>query len=181
MTEYPEMITEMIKRAESRELRHFDLSSFMSDKRLKDVFGQIDRAMTFFSVYVSMEHLEEDLWEDSRYTDKEKLHLCSRVEEEARKYWWNRNREHLKIIDERMESLKNDPEYRDMKEGDLRDKIIEDLNQEVYPIAIELVKEEYQGFYEDEWEEYPPTFSSMTAAIILSLIEKKPSGSPSQI
>ncbi len=41
-----------------------------------------------------------------------------------------------------------------MKEGDLRDKIIEDLNQEVYPIAIERVKEEYQEFYEDEWEAY---------------------------
>jgi hypothetical protein len=53
-----------------------------------------------------------------------------------------------------VESLKKDPVYKDMKEGDLRDKVIEDLNREVYPIAIERVKEEYQELYEDEWEEY---------------------------
>jgi hypothetical protein len=150
---HPEIIAELIK-AQADKLRPFSLSSFFSDKPLEEVFQKIDRTMQFFSVYVFMERLEEDLWEDDRYMDKEEVHLCSRVEEEARKYWWERNREHLKLIDERVESLKNDPEYRDMKEGDLRDKVIEDLNQEVYPIAIELVKEEYQEFYEDEWEEY---------------------------
>ena len=41
-----------------------------------------------------------------------------------------------------------------MREGNLRDKVIEDLDREVYPIAIERVKEEYQWMYEDEWEEY---------------------------
>jgi len=101
-----------------------------------------------------MEPLEDDLWEDNRYTEKEEVHLCSLVEAEARKYWWDRNREHLKLIDKRVESLKKDPEYKDVKEGDLRDKVIEDLNQEVYPIAIKQVKEEYQELYEDEWEEY---------------------------
>ena len=101
-----------------------------------------------------MEHLEDELWEDTRYTDKEEVHLCSRVEEEVRKCWRDRNRKHLELIDERLEALKNDPEYKDMKEGDLRDKIIDDLNRQVYPIAIERVKEEYQEFYEDEWEEY---------------------------
>lgn len=154
MSEYPEIITELIKRAESDEVRHFDLSSFMSDKSLEDVFGKIDKTMEFFSVYAFMEPLEDDLWENSRYAEKERVLLCSRVEEEARKYWWDRNREHLELIDERVESLKKDPAYKDMKEGDLRDKVIEDLNREVYPIAIERVKEEYQELYEDEWEKY---------------------------
>ena len=154
MPEYPEIITEMTKKAQSDGLRPFNLSSFMSGPSLEDVFKKIDKTMNFFSVYVSMDHLEDDLWEDSRYVDKEEVHLCSRVEEEARKYWSDRNRKHLELIDERLESLKNDPEYKDMKEGDLRDKIVDDLNREVYPIAIERVKEEYQEFYENEWEEY---------------------------
>jgi hypothetical protein len=154
MPEYPEIITEMIKKAQSDGLRPFNLSSFMSGPSLEDVFEKIDKTMNFFSVYVSMEHLEDDLWEDSRYADKEEVHLCSRVEEEARKYWSDRNREHLKLIDERYETSKQDPKYKDMKEWDLKDRIIEDLNQEVYPMAIERVKEEYQEFYEDEWEEY---------------------------
>ena len=154
LTEYPEIITELIKKAQSYELKHFDLSSFMSGKSLEDVFEKIDKTMEFFSVYVFMESLEDDLWEDNRYAEKEKVLLCSRVEEEARKYWWDRNSEHLKLIDERVESLKNDPEYKGMKEGDLRDKVIKDLDREVYPIAIERVKEEYQELYEDQWEKY---------------------------
>ena len=154
LTEYPEIITEMTKKAESHELRQVDLSSFMSGPSLDHVFEKIDKTMTFFSVYLSMKHLEDELWEDSSYAEKEKVELCSRVEEEAIRYQWDRNREHLKLIDERYETLKQDPEYEDMKEGDLRDKVIKDLNREVYPIAIEQVKEEYQEFYEDEWEEY---------------------------
>ena len=154
MPEYPEIITEMTKKAESHELRHFDLSSFMSGPSLEDVFEKIEKTMTFFSAYIAMEHLEDELWEDTRYAEKKKVELCSRVEEEARKYWSDRNREHLKLIDERYETLKEDPKYKDMKEWDIKDRIIEDLNQEVYPIAIELVKEEYQEFYGEEWEEY---------------------------
>ena len=114
---------------------------------------EIDKDMKFFSVYIFIERLEDDLLEDDRYTEKEEVHLCSRVETEARKYWWNRNRKHLKLIDERVESLKNSPEYQGMNEWDLRDKVIRDLDREVYPIAIERVKEEYQEFYGDEWEE----------------------------
>jgi hypothetical protein len=154
VAEYPEIIKELMAKAKSNELRRFNLSSFMSDRPLEEVFQGIDKDMKFFSVYIYMERLEDDLWEDGRYTEKEEVHLCSRVEEEARKYWWDRNRKHLKLIDERVESLKNDPEYQGVKEGDIRDKVIEDLNQEVYPIAIERVKEEYQELYEDEWEEY---------------------------
>lgn len=152
--EYPEIITEFIKHAKGDELRRFNLSSFMSDKSLADVFETIDRTLQFFSVYIVVERFEDDLWEDSRYTKKEEVTLCSLVEAKAREYWWNRNREHIRIIDERLESLKSDPEYKDLKEGDIRDKIIEDLNQDVYPIAIEQVKEDYQELYEDEWEEY---------------------------
>ena len=125
LTEYPEIITELIKGAKSDKLRHFDLSSFMSGKSLEDVFEKIDKTMEFFSVYVFMESLEDDLWEDNRYAEKEKVLLCSRVEEEARKYWWDRNREHLKLIDERVESLKKGPAYKDMKEGDLRDRKVD--------------------------------------------------------
>ena len=125
MSEYPEIITELIKRAESDEIRHFNLSSFMSGKSLEDVFGKIDKAMEFFSVYAFMEPLEDDLWEDNRYAEKEKVLLCSRVEEEARKYWWDRNREHLELIDERVESLKKDPAYKDMKGEDLRDRKVD--------------------------------------------------------
>lgn len=154
LAEYPEIITELIKKEESHELRHLDLSSFMSGPSLDHVFEKIDKTMTFFSVYVSMKHLEDELWEDSRYAEKEKVELCSRVEEEARKYWGDRNREHLKLIDERYETLKQDPKYKDIKEWSLKDRIIDDLNREVYPIAIERVKEEYQELYEDEWEEY---------------------------
>jgi len=126
MPEYPEIITELSKKAESDEVRHFSLSSFMPDKSLEYVFEKIDKTMKFFSVYVSREHLDDDLWEDDRYAEKEEAHLCSGVEEEARKYWWERNREHLRLIDERLESLKNHPAYQGMKEGDLRDKIIKD-------------------------------------------------------
>jgi|GEM_PF-1555079 len=152
--QYPEIIKEVTEKAKPDELRHFNLSSFMSDKSLEDVFEKIDRSMKFFSVYIFMEWLKDDLWEDDRYTEKEEVHLCSRVEEEARKYWWDRNREHLELIDERVEALKGDPEFKDVKEGDIRDKVIEDLNREIYPQMIEQLKEEYQEFYEDEWEEY---------------------------
>jgi hypothetical protein len=151
---YPEIITELAENAKRGELIHFSLSSFFSEKPLEVVFKEIDKTMTFFSVYVVTEPLEESLWEDGRYADKEDVQLCSLVEEEARKYWMDRNREHLEIIDKRMEELRRNPEYKDMKEGDLRDKVVEHLDKEVYPIAIERLKGEFQWMYEDEWEEY---------------------------
>lgn len=150
----PEIIEELIAKAIDGKLSPFNLSSFMSDKPLKDVFKTMDRTTNFFSAYVFSEWLEADLWEDDRYTEKEEVQLCSRVEEEARRYWGSRKREHLKLIDERVEVLKTDARFKDMKEGDIRDKVVEDLNQEVYPIAIERVKEEYQEFYGEEWEDY---------------------------
>ena len=136
VAKYPEIINELMAKAESDELRRFYLSSFMSDKSLEYVFEKIEKDMKFFSIYIFMEWLEDDFWEDERYTEKEEVHLCSQVEVEARKYWWNRNREHLKLIDERVKSLKNSPKYQGMKEGDLKDKVIRDLDREVYPIAI---------------------------------------------
>jgi hypothetical protein len=151
---YPDIIRALISEAETDRLRYWDLSSFMTGPSLKEVYEKIDKTMKFFSVYVYMERLENDLWDDDRYVEKEKVILCSRVEEEARKYWWNRSMEHIRLINKRMEFLKNEPEYKDIKENDLKDKIIEDMIKEVYPIAIELLKEEYQEFYEDEWEEY---------------------------
>jgi hypothetical protein len=75
LAKYPEIIDKLIKRAKSGELRHFNLSSFMSDKSLEKVFAEIDRAMKFFSVYIFMERLEDDLWEDDRYTEKEEVHF----------------------------------------------------------------------------------------------------------
>ena len=88
IVEFPEIITELTGKAKSEELRHFDLSSFMSGPSLEDVFNKIDKSMRFFSVYIAMEHLQEDLWEDSRYVDKQEVHLCSLVEAEVRRYWW---------------------------------------------------------------------------------------------
>ena len=96
--DYPEIIAELTKAEESNRLRLFELSSFMVGPPLKEVYDKIDTSMTFFSIYVVMEHLREDLWEDSRYADKEKVHLCSLVEEEVRKYWWDRNTEHLIVF-----------------------------------------------------------------------------------
>lgn len=154
MSVYPEIITELIKKAKSDELRHFNLSSFMSDTSLEDVFGKIDRTMSFFSVYIVEEFLQEDLWDDPRYMDQESAQLCSLVEAEVRKYWWDRNREHLKRIDARVEALKNNPEFKDIKESALRDKAIEELDKKMFPWAIERVKENYQEIYENEWEEY---------------------------
>ena len=43
MAEFPEIIKELVNKAKSDELRHFDLSSFMSDKSLEDVFKKIVR------------------------------------------------------------------------------------------------------------------------------------------
>ncbi|MGD9137954.1 MAG: hypothetical protein PVH42_14395 [Desulfobacterales bacterium] len=152
--QFPEIISELIIKAKSDELRHFNLSSFFSEKSLEDVVKDIDRSMRFFSVYVFMEPIADDLWENSRYVEKEERQLCSRVDEEVRRYWWDRNAEHLKRIDERLKELKIDPEYKDMRESDLRDKIIEELDREIYPQMIERVKAEYQEIYEDGWEEY---------------------------
>lgn len=152
--EHPNIIAELTKAAENDQLRHFDLSSFMTGPPLKEVYKKIDRSMTFFSVYVAMEHLQENLWEDSRYVDKEKVHLCSLVEEEVRRYWWDRNTEHLNRIDELMELYKNDSNYSKMPERELRDRAIKELDQEIYPMAIERVKEHYQEIYEDKWETY---------------------------
>jgi hypothetical protein len=75
--EYPVIISELIKGAKSDKSKHFNLSSFMSDKPFEDVFEKIDRAMNFFSVYVFMEPLEDDLWEYSRYAEKESVLLNS--------------------------------------------------------------------------------------------------------
>ncbi len=69
-SKYPKIIIDLTKAAASEKLRNFDLSSFMTGPPLKEVYDKIDRSMTFFLVYVVMENLKEDLWEDSRYTDK---------------------------------------------------------------------------------------------------------------
>jgi hypothetical protein len=61
---YPEIIGEVIKKAQSDELRRFNLSSFMSDRPLEEVFQEIDKDMKFFSVYIFMEWLEYDYRED---------------------------------------------------------------------------------------------------------------------
>lgn len=151
---YPEIITTLTRTAGTEKLRHFDFSSFMTGPPMEEVYTKIDKTMRFFSVYVIMEHLQEDLWEDSRYADKQEVDLCSLVEEEVRRYWWDRNTEHLKRIDNLMESYKNDSKYSKMSERELRNKAIKELDQEIYPLAIERVKEHYQEIYEDEWEKY---------------------------
>lgn len=154
MSDYPEIIKELVQQAVEDKLRFFNLSEFMEGPSLEAVFAKIDRAMVYFSVYLDIERLREDLWEDERFVNKEEAKLCSRVEEEARRYWWDRNTEHLDLIDKRMQELQNSPEFKHMKERDLRDKVIKDLDNEVYPEMIEMLKEEYQEIYQDEWEEY---------------------------
>jgi hypothetical protein len=47
-----QIITELVKKAQSDELRRFNLSSFMSDRSLEEVFQEIDKDMKFFSIYV---------------------------------------------------------------------------------------------------------------------------------
>ncbi len=66
---YPQIIQSLITEAESDRLRYLDLSSFMTGPPLKEAYEKIDRSITFFSVYVAMEHLKDDLWEDSRYVE----------------------------------------------------------------------------------------------------------------
>ena len=70
MSELPEIITELISKAKLDEPRHFDMFSLIPDKSLEDVFNNLDRSMRFFSVYVFMEPIDDDLWEDSRYVEK---------------------------------------------------------------------------------------------------------------
>jgi HEAT repeat protein len=59
---YPKIIKELTAKAKSDELRCFNLSSFMSDRSLEEVFEEIDKDMKFFSVYIFMEWLEDDFW-----------------------------------------------------------------------------------------------------------------------
>lgn len=147
-------MTGLINYARAHQLRSFNLSSFMTGPPLNDVYEKIDRSMQFFSVYVVMERLHEDLWEDSRYVDKKEVRLCSLVVYEVRRYWWNRNTAHLSRIEELLESYKNDSIYSKMTERELRDKAIKALDQEIFPLAVEKVKEHYQEIYEDKWEAY---------------------------
>lgn len=53
--QYPEIITELVKKARPDQLRPFSLSSFFSDKPLEEVLQKIDRTTSFFSVYIFME------------------------------------------------------------------------------------------------------------------------------
>ena len=64
-SQYPEIITEIIERVQRDELRHFDLSSFMSDINLHDVYPRIDRTMNFFYDNQNnfiFQRKEESLW-----------------------------------------------------------------------------------------------------------------------
>ena len=64
--------------SKSNELRRFNLSSFMSDRSLEYAFQKTDKDIKFFSVYIFMERLEDDLWEDDRYMEKEEVH-CTNI------------------------------------------------------------------------------------------------------
>lgn len=74
--EYPEVITELIVAAKLGKLRRFNLSSFMSSKPIDDMFKKIDKSMRFFSVYVLIERLEEDLWKTT-VTQRKKKFNCA--------------------------------------------------------------------------------------------------------
>ncbi|MDM8523180.1 hypothetical protein QUF80_07400 [Desulfococcaceae bacterium HSG8] len=153
-TQYPEIIKEIIAETAAGKLKKFNVVSFESAVK------EFDRSMHFFSAHVHTEQLDEDIFRDERYVIKQELQIVSMVEERARMYWFKRNKEHLKRIDFRMEELKKTSEYRNIRENDykalseLRDKVIEELNQEIQPQMIELIKDECRYMYGDKWEEH---------------------------
>lgn len=148
------IIKEVINAEKEGNLALWNLSSFMSGPSLFEVYDNIDRSMNFFSVYVVVEPLNENLWSDERFVEKEEVRLCSLIEEKARRYWFDRQHEHFRRIDEQMDVLRKDSQFRGFKDGELRDAAIKALDQEVYPEMLELLKEEFQDIYEDEWEQY---------------------------
>jgi len=151
-TTYPEIIREMITKASSDELRMFDYTSF------EQALEKVDRSICFFSVYVAMEPLEQEFRQNERFVTKREIRINSLVEEKTARYWFNNSEEHFRLIDERMESLKNSPEYKNINEWDinaeveLKERVLKDLNNEIQPKILELIKQEYQQLYEDEWE-----------------------------
>ncbi|MDY6822296.1 MAG: hypothetical protein SWH68_00630 [Thermodesulfobacteriota bacterium] len=148
------IIQEAINANKDGKLTLFDLSSFMRGPSLSEVYNNIDRTMEFFSVYVAVEPLNDNLWTDERYVEKEEVLLCSLVEEKSRRYWIDRQHEHFKRIDEQMDALRDDHQFSNLGEGELRDAAIDYLSQEVYPQMIELLKAEFQNIYGDKWKEY---------------------------
>lgn len=132
----------------------FNLSSFMRGPSLSEVYKNIDKAMDFFSVYVVVEPLNENLWSDERYVEKKEVRLCPLIEEKTRRYWFDRQHEHFRRIDEQMDVLKKEPQFSRLKDGELRDSAIKILDQKIYPKMLELLKEEFREIYEDEWEQY---------------------------
>ncbi len=149
---YPEIVQEMITKAGSGELRMFDYTSF------QQALEEIDRSMRFFSVHVTMERLERELRQDECFVTKREIAIGSLVGESTTRYWLNNSEEHFRLIDERMEFLKNSPEYNHIKEWDLdaevelKDRALEDLHQEIQPKIIERLKQGYQQLCENEWE-----------------------------
>ena len=152
--QFPPQVKDLIESASSENIRIFSLSSYMEGPSLTKIFENINKDMAFFSIYIDKSQLEDNLWEDSHYVDKEEAHLCSIVEEEVRRYWWNRNREHLERIDASIALYKKDPAFSQMIEGQLRDRAIGELDQEVFLRAVEIVRDQYQELYGDQWETY---------------------------
>ncbi len=158
MKKHPEIITELIAAAENFELKtlHFNLGENLSYER---AFEEIDRTMHYFSAYLFIERLEEGLFRDERYTIKYERNIGSIVEQRTFDYWFREQDEHFRLIDERIESHKKKDEYKHIEkweveqEIELKDKVLVELNREIQPKIIEMLKTEYQGQYEDEWEE----------------------------
>ena len=151
-TTYPEIIREMLTKASSDQLRMFDYTSF------EQAVEKIDRSMYFFSVYVVMEPLDQELRQDERFVTISESNIGSLVRERTARYWFRNSEEHFRLIDERTESLKSSSEYCNIKKWDLdaevelKDRVLIELNNEIQPKIIELFKKEYQQLYEDEWE-----------------------------
>ncbi len=153
-TEYPEIIKEMIAKSNSDELTMLRYGTF------EDALKEVDKSMDFFSVYVKMEDLDREFSRDERFVTISKRQAGSYIEQRISYYWFDRNEEHFRLIDERMASLKSSPEYSHIKEWELRDevalkdRVLEELNKEIQPKIIEMMKGEYKQMYEDEWEEH---------------------------
>ncbi|MDM8523179.1 hypothetical protein QUF80_07395 [Desulfococcaceae bacterium HSG8] len=151
--EFPKIINEMITKADANKLEHLNFHSF------ENAVEHIDRTMDFFAVHVHIEPLDDDIRRDEHFVSVSEVNTGSAVEYKTQMYWLKRQDEHFDLIDARIEKLKNTPEYQHIKEWELedevrlKDRVLEELNQEIQPKIIRMMKEEYKLMYEDEWEE----------------------------
>lgn len=151
-TKYPEIINALIASAAAGKLKNFHFPSF------EDALEKADRSIHYFCVHVHKEWLDDDIKRDEGFVIKREYRPGSPLEQKTRSYWLKHQDEHFDRIDARMAEWRRKSEYRHIRDNDysalskLKDKVIEELNQEIQPKIIEFLKQEYQYMYKDEWE-----------------------------